>query len=110
MDCVTLKNEWSCTVLSGRRIDCEPRGPNETMPGQNEQNHHRMALNNWLQGHPRFGKVTWAQSQGGLQHDPVWSATAYVRGIEYGKGMGTTLGEAKEKAAYAALAALKTSP
>ncbi|KZT21393.1 hypothetical protein NEOLEDRAFT_1073484, partial [Neolentinus lepideus HHB14362 ss-1] len=70
---------------------------------------HRMELNNWLQIHPSFGKVTWETSHTGPQHAPTWSATAYVGNIQYGNGSGPTQGAAKEQAAYEALMRLRSN-
>lgn len=64
-----------------------------------------MALNNYIQGHPRLSPLTWEEKQEGPSHAPEWTATVLIKGVEY-SGTAPTKGAAKEIAAEKALAAL----
>ncbi|KAF8258041.1 hypothetical protein EI94DRAFT_1755987 [Lactarius quietus] len=64
------------------------------------------ALNNFLQGHPSGDSVpdmSWTLTQQGPPHQVVHIAVAKFRGIEVGRGMGTSKGVAKKIAAAQAL-------
>ncbi|OSX66567.1 hypothetical protein POSPLADRAFT_1133052, partial [Postia placenta MAD-698-R-SB12] len=69
--------------------------------------HWRMQLNNWLQNRYRSTDLlTWNTSPSGQRHNAVWTAVAYINGVEYGRGTGPSQGAAKEVAAQKALDAL----
>ncbi|KIJ66361.1 hypothetical protein HYDPIDRAFT_109372, partial [Hydnomerulius pinastri MD-312] len=73
-----------------------------------EPTHRRQALNNYLQrvyGHTRH--LTWGTGSQGPHHQPTWLAIAYIAEIEYGRGTGLSIGDAKEAAAGMALSALQ---
>ncbi|CCM00691.1 uncharacterized protein FIBRA_02730 [Fibroporia radiculosa] len=71
-----------------------------------ESYHWRMQLNNYLQSNGGSKILTWDVYQSGPQHQPVWTAIAYIRGVEYGRSMGSSQGGVKEEAARQTLAAL----
>ncbi|OCH91797.1 hypothetical protein OBBRIDRAFT_791905 [Obba rivulosa] len=64
-------------------------------------NHPRMQLNNILQtyGH----RPEWHVHISGSQHNPVWHATVYIRGVQSGVVQGPNRGAAMDRAAHEAL-------
>ncbi|THH17712.1 hypothetical protein EUX98_g9077 [Antrodiella citrinella] len=64
-----------------------------------ESTHWRLQLNNALQKSYGVTALTWEQNQLGPQHAGRWEAVALIRYTPYGKGQGSTMGEAKEAAA-----------
>ncbi|KAI0674793.1 hypothetical protein C8Q78DRAFT_1008912 [Trametes maxima] len=68
--------------------------------------HWRMELNNYLQANGGRGMLTWDVSQSGPLHQPMWTAIAYIRGVEYGRAYGSSQNAVKEEAARQTLYAL----
>ncbi|KAI0915642.1 hypothetical protein AcW1_003808 [Taiwanofungus camphoratus] len=71
-----------------------------------ESFHWRMQLNNYLQSNGGARLLTWEVYQSGPQHQPSWTAIAYIRGVEYGRSSGSSQNAVKEEAARQTLAAL----
>ncbi|KZT68311.1 hypothetical protein DAEQUDRAFT_766482 [Daedalea quercina L-15889] len=71
-----------------------------------EPDHWRMRLNNYLQSNGGARLLSWEVYQSGPLHQPVWTAIAYVKGVEYGRSTGSSQNAVKEEAARQALSAL----
>ncbi|KAI0768700.1 hypothetical protein BD413DRAFT_605189 [Trametes elegans] len=69
--------------------------------------HWRMQLNNFLQAHGGPQILGWTVFTTGPQHQPMWTAITYVRGVEYAKVHGSSQNAVKEEAARRTLAALQ---
>ncbi|PCH43846.1 hypothetical protein WOLCODRAFT_153903 [Wolfiporia cocos MD-104 SS10] len=71
-----------------------------------ESNHWRMQLNNYLQSNGGARSLTWEVAQSGPLHQPMWTAIAFIRGVEYGRSVGPSQNAVKEEAARQTLTAL----
>ncbi|KAH9830746.1 uncharacterized protein C8Q71DRAFT_320666 [Rhodofomes roseus] len=71
-----------------------------------ESDHWRMRLNNYLQSNGGTRSLTWEVYQSGPLHQPVWTAIAYVKGVEYGRSTGSSQNGVKEEAARQTVSAL----
>ncbi|KAH9894962.1 hypothetical protein C8Q73DRAFT_692428 [Cubamyces lactineus] len=69
-------------------------------------NHWRMELNNYLQANGGSHILSWDVTQSGPLHQPMWTAVAYIRGVEYARTFGPSQNAVKEEAARQTLAAL----
>ncbi|KAI0661137.1 hypothetical protein C8Q70DRAFT_968919 [Cubamyces menziesii] len=69
-------------------------------------NHWRMELNNYLQANGGSHILSWDLFQSGPLHQPMWTAVAYIRGVEYARAFGPSQNAVKEEAARQTLAAL----
>ncbi|KAH9858520.1 hypothetical protein C2E23DRAFT_864436 [Lenzites betulinus] len=69
--------------------------------------HWRMRLNNYLQANGGVHMLTWDICQSGPLHQPMWTAIAYIRGVEYGRAFGTSQNAVREEASRQTLAALQ---
>ncbi|KAI0371080.1 hypothetical protein BV20DRAFT_1035428 [Pilatotrama ljubarskyi] len=70
-------------------------------------NHWRMQLNNYLQANGGAHLLSWEVYQSGLLHQPMWTAIAYIRGVEYGRASGSSQNAVREEAARQTLQALQ---
>ncbi|EPQ57651.1 hypothetical protein GLOTRDRAFT_128008 [Gloeophyllum trabeum ATCC 11539] len=67
----------------------------------------RMELNNYLQRSQQTGILSWEVTSSGPPHARIWTAVAYIRGVEYGHASASTSAGAKEEAARQTLSALR---
>ncbi|KAK0207568.1 hypothetical protein IW262DRAFT_1469367 [Armillaria fumosa] len=68
------------------------------------QKHYRQDLNNYA---IRAGlTLTYEETSSGPLNAVTWTVTAYIGGVEHGKGVSTSKGQAKEIAAYNAMVTL----
>ncbi|PPQ95241.1 hypothetical protein CVT26_014932 [Gymnopilus dilepis] len=65
----------------------------------------RTRLNNFCQ-HLKL-TLTFGLEETGPQNQPEWKSVAYINDVEYGRGSGSTKGDAKKVAAEAALTQMK---
>ncbi|PBK86267.1 hypothetical protein ARMGADRAFT_1169225 [Armillaria gallica] len=66
--------------------------------------HYRQDLNNYA---IQAGlTLTYKEASEGPQHSITWTVTAYIGGVEHGKGVSGSKGQAKEIASYNAMVAL----
>ncbi|EIW63167.1 uncharacterized protein TRAVEDRAFT_141867 [Trametes versicolor FP-101664 SS1] len=70
--------------------------------------HWRMRLNNYLQANGGVHLLGWDVFQSGPLHQPMWTAIAYIRGVEYGRSCGPSQYAVREEAARQTLAALQS--
>ncbi|KIP11720.1 hypothetical protein PHLGIDRAFT_114299 [Phlebiopsis gigantea 11061_1 CR5-6] len=68
--------------------------------------HWRLKLNNLMQATYGVQNLRWEQYQAGPQHTAPWTAIAYIRNVEWGRGSSHILADAKEAAAQMAYRAL----
>ncbi|KAF8208084.1 hypothetical protein K438DRAFT_1813372 [Mycena galopus ATCC 62051] len=87
--CVKMQKDFICLRCTG---------------GDGRTAHFRTWLNNIGQA-KGFG-ISYTCSRTGPQNSLLWSSVALVNNMEYGRGIGSTQGSAKERAAKQALVAL----
>ncbi|KAJ3483498.1 hypothetical protein NLI96_g6278 [Meripilus lineatus] len=62
-----------------------------------------MELNNYLQTHGGIGRLRWKEEASGPESKRLWTATAFIDGVEHGKGIDSNKRDAKEIASKEAL-------
>ncbi|KAI0633652.1 hypothetical protein C8Q77DRAFT_1116171 [Trametes polyzona] len=70
--------------------------------------HWRMRLNNYLQANGGTHLLTLETYQSGPLHQPMWTAIAYIRGVEYGRACGPSQNAVREEASRQTLVALQS--
>ncbi|KII94024.1 hypothetical protein PLICRDRAFT_50015 [Plicaturopsis crispa FD-325 SS-3] len=67
----------------------------------------RMTLNNFVQRRGIQNNIAWGDPVSvGALHAPSWTITVYYKGVQYGRGTGATISQAKEIAAQQAYRSL----
>ncbi|KAH9920090.1 uncharacterized protein B0H18DRAFT_1122184 [Fomitopsis serialis] len=67
---------------------------------------YRLRLNNYLQANPAVGPLTRQESSEGPSSNATWTVVAFLKGVEYGRGVARTKAEATEIAAERVLTEL----